>query len=100
MPALSQLLERLRRAASPPGAPARAVAVPAAGDLLVEEVAFAFGALDEIERKAELLVSAARADAARIEADAAQQRTRILAQARSDGERLARELLAERRAEC
>lgn len=100
MPALSQLLERLRRVSTPPGAAARVMAVPATGDPLSEEVAFAFGALDEIERDGKLLVSAGRADAARIEALAAQQRTRMLAQARADGERVAGELLAARRAGC
>jgi len=100
MPALSQLLERLRRASPPPGAAARVVAVPAVGDPLAGEVAFAFDALDEIERDQELLVSAGRADAAQIESVAVRRRARLLTQARDDGERVARELLAERRAGC
>jgi len=100
MPALSQLLERLRRVSPPPGATARVVAVPAAGDRLTEEIAFAFGTLDEIEHEGELLVSAGREEAARIEAAAERRRTRMLARAHAEGERVAGELLAERRAGC
>ena len=48
MPALGQLLDRLRRVRPPPGAAAGVVAVPAAGDELSGEVGFLFGELDQI----------------------------------------------------
>jgi len=100
MSTLSQLLDRLRRVRLPPGGAAGAVAVPAAGDQLSGEVAFLFGELDQIQQRSELIVSAAHADAARIEAAAEQRRASMVKQARADGERIAAELLAERGARC
>jgi vacuolar-type H+-ATPase subunit H len=98
--ALTQLLERLRRVHPPPGAAAGVVAVPSAGDELAGEVAFLFAQLDEIEQREALLVSAARSQAAEIEAAAGRERRRDLEQAQADAERLAAELLGERRADC
>lgn len=97
MPALSQLLERLRRTRLPPGAAARLVAVPSAGDQLSREVAFLFARLDEIEQRGELVVSSARTEAAEIVAAAGIRRRRILEDARAEGERRAAELLGARR---
>jgi len=95
--ALSQLLERLRRVRLPPGAAASVVAVPSAGDQLSSEVAFLFGPLDELERRGELFVSSARSQAAEIETAAREQRHQLLEDARADAERLAAELLTQRR---
>ena len=100
MSTLSQLLERLRRVRLPPGAAATVVAVPSAGDGLLGEVAFLFDHLDEIEQEGELLLSAARSDAAEVEAAVGRERRRLLGDARMEAERLAAELLAERRARC
>jgi len=96
--ALTQLLERLRRTRPPPGAAAGIVAVPSRGEVLTGEVAFLFARLDEIEAQGDLIRSAAIAAAAEIAATADAERRRILAEARADGERVAAELLAHRRA--
>lgn len=100
MSALSQLLDRLRRVRPPPGAAARIVAVPSTGDELSGEVTFLFGELDEIAERGGRILSAARSEAAEIEASAAQQRLKLLEEARADSDRLAAQLLAERRASC
>jgi vacuolar-type H+-ATPase subunit H len=97
VPALTPLLERLRRLRLPPGAAAGMLAVPSAGDELVVEVAFLFGDLDEIERHRETLVAAARSDATRVERAASERRARLLTQAAEEGERRAQALLADRR---
>lgn len=97
---LTHLLERLRRVQPPPGAAARAVAVPSPGDELSREVAGLFPDLDEIERRANALLAAARSDAAETEASAVRERRRILEEAEAAGRRLAAELLAARRAAC
>jgi len=98
MRALAQLLERLRRLRPPPGAAAGVVAVPSAGEGLSGEVVFLFEQLDEIEERGELLLSAARSEAAGIEAAARVQCDRLLEDASAEGQRIAAELLAERRA--
>ena len=98
MPALGQLLDRRLR--PPPGAAAGVLAVPTAGDRLSDEVAPLFAELDQIEQRGELILAAACAEAAEIEASAERQRERLHAQARTDGERIAAELLAERRTQC
>ncbi len=98
MSALTQLLERLRRTRPPPGAAAGVVAVPSRGEELTGEVAFLFARLDEIEAQGELIRSTAISDAAEIAAAADAERRRILADARAEGERVAAELLARRRA--
>jgi vacuolar-type H+-ATPase subunit H len=74
------------------------IAVPSAGDELAGEVAFLFGDLDQIESRRETLLAAARSDAADTEQAARGQRTRLLAQAREEGERRAATILVERRA--
>jgi len=98
LPGLTPLLERLRRARVPPGAAAAMLGVPSAGDVLAGEVAFLFDDLDEIERRRERLLAAARSDAADAEQAARLQRSRLLVQAHEEGERRAAMLLAERRA--
>ena len=100
MASLSQLLERLRRVPLPPGAAAGAVAVPSAGVELSGEVEFLFGDLDAIEQRSAKTVSAARSEAAEIEAAAGVERRRSLSDAHAQAERLAAQLLAERRASC
>jgi len=100
VPALSQLLERLRRAQLPPGAAAGVMAVPSAGDELSREVAFLFEPLDEIDQRGELVISSARAEAAVIEAAARDERRRLLEDAHAEGERTAAEHLRDRRAAC
>jgi len=97
MSALSPLLERLRRIQPPPGAAAGVVAVPSAGDELSGEVAFLFGPLDEIETQSELTLSSARSAAAKQEAAAVEQRHRLLEDADADAQRIAAELLSQRR---
>jgi vacuolar-type H+-ATPase subunit H len=97
---LTHLLERLRRVQPPPGAAARVVAVPSPGDELSREVAGLFADLEEIERRANALVAAARSDAADIEAAAAHERRRILEAAEAEGQRLAVRILVGRRAAC
>jgi vacuolar-type H+-ATPase subunit H len=97
MPVLGELLERLRRLRLPPGA-AAGVPVPTAGAELSGEVALLFGQLDEIERRGGMVVSAARSEAAEIEAAAARDRSRLLADAVAEAERIAAKLLAELRA--
>jgi vacuolar-type H+-ATPase subunit H len=96
--ALGQLLERLRRVRPAPGAAASVVAVPSAGDRLAGEVSFLFDHLDGIERHRELLIASALSDAAALEAAAARERHRLLEDAGLEAERVAAELLAERRA--
>jgi F0F1-type ATP synthase membrane subunit b/b' len=96
--ALTQLLERLRRTRPPPGAAAGVVAVPSRGEDLTGEVARLFARLDAIEAQGELIRSTAISDAAEIAAAADAERRRILADARAEGERVAAELLARRRA--
>ncbi len=59
-----------------------------------------FGDLDEIERRANGLVAAARSDAAATEAAAVRERHRILADAEAEGRRGAGEVVAARRARC
>ncbi len=98
MSALTQLLERLRRPRPPPGAAAGVVAVPSPGEELTGEVALLFARLDEIEAQAELIRSTATSDAAEIAAAADAERRQIGADARVEGERVAAELLARRRA--
>jgi vacuolar-type H+-ATPase subunit H len=100
VPSLTHLLERLRRMQPPPGAAARVVAVPSPGDELSREVAGLFGELDEIERRANALVAIARSDAAETEAAAVRECHRILADAEAEGRRVAREVMAARRAAC
>lgn len=98
MSALGQLLERLRRVSAPPGAAARVLAVPAAGDRLAHEVAFLFGELDGVQRDGRALVAAARRDAAAVADDAAAQRRRMLADAQDRAARMAEAEVAQRRA--
>jgi len=98
MSALTQLLDRLRRVRPAPGAAAGVVGVPSAGDELSGEMEFLFEHLDEIEGRSELLLSSARSEAARIERAARVQRARLLAEAGAEAQRIAAELLAERRA--
>ncbi len=76
------------------------MAVPSAGEELSAEVAFLFGELDQIDERGGFILSAARAEGAEIEASALEQRQRLLETARIDGERVADELLAERREGC
>lgn len=76
------------------------IAVPTAGDRLSGEVAFLFDQLDEIEQRGESLVASARRDAAELEAVAARERHRLLEDAHVTAERLAADLVAERRAQC
>lgn len=83
----------------PPGAAAGMLAVPSAGDELSGEVAFLWGDLDEIETRRNALLAAARSSAAQAERAAHQERGRVLARAREEGERRAASLIAERRAE-
>jgi vacuolar-type H+-ATPase subunit H len=97
--ALTQLLERLRRVRLAPGGEAGVVAVPSAGDELSGEVAFLFEHLDEIEERSELLLSSAHSEAAGIEAAARVQCDRLLNEASGEANRIAAELLAERRAD-
>ncbi len=100
MSALSYLLERLRRVQLPPGAAAGVMAVPSLRDELSHEVDFLFGQLDEAERRGELLLSAARTEAAERELAAGRTRSRMLEEARAEGERVAAQLLAASRAGC
>jgi len=76
------------------------LAVPSAGDELSGEVAFLFGDLEEIEGRRDTLLATARAEAAEAEQAAWQERNRLLAQAREEGERRAAMLLVERRAQA
>jgi cell division septum initiation protein DivIVA len=99
MSALNQLLERLRRAGPSPGAPARVVAVPSAGDELSREVSFLFGPLDEIERQTAQNLAAAQSQADEVEAAAARRARRMLDDAHAEAERLAAALIAEHRAD-
>jgi vacuolar-type H+-ATPase subunit H len=92
------LLERLRRMQPAPGAAARVMAVPSAGDELSREVAGLFPALDEVERRANALVAAARSDAGQTEAAAVLERRRILAEAEAESQQVAAGILAARRA--
>jgi len=80
------------------GAAAGVVAVPSAGEELSGEVEFLFEPLDEIEERRELLLSSARSEAAGIEKAARVQRDRLLEDASAEAQRIAAELLAERRA--
>jgi hypothetical protein len=100
MATLTHLLERLRRMQPPPGAAARVVAVPSPGDELSREVAGLFPDLDEIDRRANALVGAARSGAADTEAAAVRERHRIVADAEAEGRRVAAQVLAARRAAC
>jgi cell division septum initiation protein DivIVA len=97
MPALSELLERLRRLRPPPGAAAGVVAVPAAGLDPATEVAFLFAELDELDERCGRMLASARADAAELETAAQAERSRLLAEARAEGERIGAELIARRR---
>ena len=74
------------------------LAVPSAGDELAGEVAFLFDDLDRIEARLEGLLAAAHSDAAEAEQGARRERTRLLDEAREEGERRAAKLLFERRA--
>jgi vacuolar-type H+-ATPase subunit H len=74
------------------------LAVPSAGDELAGEVEFLFGELDQIDGRREMLLAAARSDAAEAERAARGERTRLLAEAHEEAERRATELLVERRA--
>jgi vacuolar-type H+-ATPase subunit H len=98
--ALSQLLERLRRVHSPPGAAAGAVAVPSAGEELSGEVAFLLEQLDQIEQQGNAIVASARAEASQLESAAADERRRLLDASRAEAEQVAARLLVERRAAC
>jgi vacuolar-type H+-ATPase subunit H len=98
--ALSQLLERLRRAQLPPGAAAGAVAVPSAGEELSGEVGFLFEQLDQIEQEGDAIIASARADASQLESAAADERRRLLDAGRAEAEQVAARLLAERRTSC
>lgn len=98
VPGLSPLLERLRRVRLPPGAAARALGIPSAGDELAGEVTFLFGDLDAIAGRCQALLAAARSRAAEAERAAAAERSQLLAQAREEGERRAARVLADRRA--
>ena len=98
MPVLTTLLERLRRMQPPPGAAAGVLAVPSAGDELSGEVSFLFSDLDAIARQREVLLLAARSDAARAEQDAVAERNRLVTEAHEEGERRAALVLDEGRA--
>lgn len=100
VPGLSELLERLRRLQPPPGAAASAVAAPSPGDALSWEVGFLFAELDTIEQRRRLAITAARSEAAAIEAAAASEGRRLLERAAADAERMASELIEERRRAC
>jgi hypothetical protein len=97
MSALSHVLDRLRSVSPPPGAAATVVAVPSAGEELSREVEFRFGELDELHGRHQALLEAARAEAAALHDAAIAERARLLAQARTDAEQLAAQLLSERR---
>lgn len=100
MATLTHLLERLRRMQPPPGAAARVVAVPSLGDEFSREVAGLFPDLDEIDRRTNALLAAARSAAAETEAAAVRERHRILVDAEVEGRRVAAHMLAARRAAC
>jgi vacuolar-type H+-ATPase subunit H len=100
MSALSQLLERLRRLHSPPGAAAAAVAVPSAGEELSGEVAFLLQQLDQIEQEGNAIVASARAEASQLGSAAAEERLRLLDASRAEAEQVATRLLSERRTRC
>ncbi|HTT27416.1 MAG TPA: hypothetical protein VMG37_03330 [Solirubrobacteraceae bacterium] len=97
MPAITTLLDRLRRMQPPPGPAAGVLTVPSAGDELAGEVAFLFSDLDEIEQERQTLLGAARSDAAKAEQMAIAERNRLLTQARDEGERRAAVILDESR---
>jgi vacuolar-type H+-ATPase subunit H len=97
MPGLT-LLERLRRVRPPPGAAAGALAVPAPGDELAGEVAFLFSDLDGIASRREALLALARSQAAEAEQGAAEERSRLLADAHEEAQRRAAMLIVEHRA--
>lgn len=100
VPALSQLLERLRRMRPPPGAAAAAIGVPSRGEELLGEVEFLFERLDAVEDERDRAIAAAQAAAREIEA-AAQERGRLLLdQARAAAAATAAELQAQRAAAC
>lgn len=100
MPALSQVLERLRRLRPPPGAAAGAVAVPSAGEDLTGEVAFLFAPLDELQRESDLIVTTSRTAAAELEARAREDARRLLKDARATALHTAAEILDARGAAC
>lgn len=100
MPALNQLLERLRRTRLPPGAAAAAVAVPSPGEQLSGEVAFLFASLDAVESQGERILAAARAAAEQIEAQARERGTVLVEDARGAAATVAAELQAQRAAAC
>lgn len=75
------------------------LAVPSAGDELSGEVAFLWGDLDEIERRRDAVLAAARSSAAQAERAALQERGRLLVRAHDEGERRAAAVIAQRRAE-
>lgn len=84
----------------PPGAAAGAVAVPAAGEELVGEVAFLFAPLDELERRSDLIIDAARAAAAELETQAHERARRLLEDAHASALHATAELLDARGAAC
>lgn len=100
MSALSGLLDRLRRMRPPPGMPAAALGVPAAGEDIAGEVAFLFPALEDTDRQALESIEAARGEAEQIQADALAQRERIHADALTRAEQSAQRLLGARRDAC
>jgi vacuolar-type H+-ATPase subunit H len=97
VPALTNLLDRLRRMQPPPGAAAGVLSVPSAGDELAGEVSFLFPDLDQMEQARQMLLGAARSDAVKAEQTAVAERNRLLTQAYEEGERRAATILDERR---
>jgi len=100
VPALNQLLERLRRMRPPPGAAAAAVAVPSPGEQLSGEVAFLFAQLDAVEHEGDRTIAAAQAAAREIEAAAHERSRLLLDDARAAAAAMVAELQAQRTAAC
>ncbi len=100
MPALNELLERLRRMRPPPGTAAAAIAVPSPGEQRSGEVEFLFARLDAVEGDAERILAAARAAAEQIEVRAHERCRLLLDDARAGAAAHAAELEAQRAADC
>ncbi len=94
--ALVDLLERMRRFRTGPGAPTHLIGVPAAGEALESELGPIFEALDELDRRADAIVDEARQRATAEAASAAADVAAIESRAREQAER-EREDEAERR---
>lgn len=100
MRSLSELLHRLRGLSAPPGAPARAIAVPSKGEDLAGELEALMPKLDAIDEQARLLLTRAQEHAADIEARAQTSAVEILTKASERAERERAQIVAAGRAQA